>query len=162
MATSSGTTMTSSGGSYPYPVQSSGSEEDLKQLLDQKRKKRMISNRESARRSRERKQRHIDELTSQVSQLRKDNSQMMASVSVTTQHCVNLETENRVLRAQVAELSQQLQSLNEIIGFMCPLFAEEVYGGGTELVDELMGNSVSYGYGNHQGIVACAPDVFMY
>ncbi|KAI3525356.1 hypothetical protein L2E82_51603 [Cichorium intybus] len=169
MASSSGTT-TSSGGSYP--IQNSGSEEDLQQLMNQRKRKRMISNRESARRSRQRKQKHLDDLTNQLNQLRKENNQIISSVSITTQHYMSVEAENSVLRAQVAELSHRLQSLNDMIAFMYqPVdtgfgFADEQYGGGggsasgTEFVDELMNSSLSYLYAN-QPILASA-DMIQY
>ena len=157
---------TSSGGSYP--IQNSGSEEDLQQLMDQRRKKRMISNRESARRFRKRKQKHLDDLKSQLNQLRNENNQIISSVSITTQHYISVEAENSVLRAQVAELSHRLQSLNEMIAFMYqPVdtgcrFEDEPYsnGGGTEFVDEFMNNSLSYLYAN-QPIMASA-DMIQY
>ncbi|KAL3515140.1 hypothetical protein ACH5RR_022042 [Cinchona calisaya] len=115
MAFSSGSG-TSSGSSG---LQNSGSsEEDLQQLMDQRKRKRMISNRESARRSRMRKQKHLDELMVQVTELRKENSQIIATMNVTTQQYLNVEAENSVLKAQVAELSHRLQSLNEIIHFL--------------------------------------------
>ncbi|KAE9447327.1 hypothetical protein C3L33_20808, partial [Rhododendron williamsianum] len=76
------------------------------------------SNRESARRSRMRKQRHLDDLTAQVAELRKENNRIITSVSVTTQQFLSVEGENSILRAQVAELSHRLQSLNEIASFV--------------------------------------------
>ncbi|KAK7312318.1 hypothetical protein VNO77_36095 [Canavalia gladiata] len=109
MASSSGT---SSGSSL---LQNSGSEEDLQAVMDQRKRKRMISNRESARRSRMRKQKHLDDLVSQVAQLRKENQQILTSVNITTQQYMSVEAENSVLRAQVGELSHRLESLNEII-----------------------------------------------
>ncbi|KAF3435737.1 hypothetical protein FNV43_RR22829 [Rhamnella rubrinervis] len=114
MASSSGT---SSGSSM---IQNSGSEEDLQALMDQRKRKRMISNRESARRSRMRKQKHLDDLTAQVAQLRKENHEIITNINITTQHYMNIEAENSILRAQMGELSHRLQSLDEIISFLNP------------------------------------------
>ncbi|XP_028773517.1 bZIP transcription factor 11-like [Neltuma alba] len=113
MASSSGT---SSGSSSL--VRNSGSDEDLQVLMDQRKRKRMISNRESARRSRMRKQKHLDDLAAQVSQLRKENHQILTSVNLTTQQYLTVEAENSVLRAQMNELTHRLQSLNEIVDFV--------------------------------------------
>ncbi|XP_028767949.1 bZIP transcription factor 44-like [Neltuma alba] len=112
MASSSGTS--SGSGSSPL-AQNSGSEEDLQVLMDQRKRKRMISNRESARRSRMRKQKHLDDLVAQVAQLRKENQQILTSVTLTTEQYLRVESDNSVLRAQASELSHRLESLNEII-----------------------------------------------
>ncbi|XP_072978612.1 bZIP transcription factor 44-like [Typha angustifolia] len=109
MASSSGT---SSGCSQ---IPNSGSEEDLQNIMNQRKQKRKLSNRESARRSRMRKQQHLDDLMAQVNQLGKDNSQIITALNVTTQHCMAVEAENSVLRTQMLELSNRLQSLNEIL-----------------------------------------------
>ncbi|XP_043713964.1 bZIP transcription factor 11-like [Telopea speciosissima] len=109
MASSSGT----SSGSTLLP--NSGSEEDLQLVMNQRKKKRMESNRESARRSRMRKQQHLDDLMAQVAQLRKDNNQVLTSINITTHNYLAFEAENSVLRAQMGELNNRLQSLNEII-----------------------------------------------
>ncbi|KAL0384060.1 UNVERIFIED_CONTAM: bZIP transcription factor 44 [Sesamum radiatum] len=114
MDSSSGISSNSSG------LQNSGSEEDLQLLMDQRKRKRMISNRESARRSRLRKQKHLDDLMAQVSQLRKENHQILTGLNLTTQQYLNVESENAILRAQAAELSHRLQSLNEIVSFLSP------------------------------------------
>lgn len=99
-------------------VQNSGSEENLQALMDQRKRKRMISNRESARRSRMRKQKHLDDLMAQVAQMRKENHQLITSINITTQHYMNIESENSVLRAQLDELTHRLHSLNDIISFL--------------------------------------------
>ncbi|TYI75488.1 hypothetical protein E1A91_D06G008400v1 [Gossypium mustelinum] len=96
-------------------MSNSGSEEDLH---NQRKRKRMESNRESARRSRMRKQKHLDELMAQVTQLVKDNNQILTTINFTTQHYINMEAENSVLRAQMMELSQRLESLNEILNYL--------------------------------------------
>ncbi|XP_062177599.1 bZIP transcription factor 44-like [Alnus glutinosa] len=154
MASSSGT---SSGTSL---IQNSGSEEDLKGLMDQRKRKRMISNRESARRSRMRKQKHVDDLMAQVAQLRKDNHQIISNVHITSQHFLNIEAENSILRAQVGELSQRLQSLNEIITFLNN--SNGVFGAGetstfAEPIYTFM-NPLNFSYSN-QPIMAAA-DMF--
>ncbi|XP_074581023.1 bZIP transcription factor 44-like [Curcuma longa] len=96
-------------------LQNSGCEEDLQALMNQKKRKRMISNRESARRSRMRKQKHLDDLTEQVNQLRKESNQSLAYLILTTEQYFVIEAENSVLRTQMMELSNRLQYLNEIL-----------------------------------------------
>lgn len=120
MASSRGTSSGSGSGSGSglYTLQNSGSEEDLQQLMDQRKRKRMISNRKSARRSRMRKQKHLDDLMSQLSLLNKENNQILTSTSVTTQNYLNIEAENSILRAQVSELGHRLESLTEIISYL--------------------------------------------
>lgn len=110
--------MASSGGNSSgstQKLQNSGSEGDL---MDQRKRKRMQSNRESARRSRQRKQNHLDELMAQAAQLRKENNQIITTTNLTTQQFVKVEAENSVLRAQMDELSQRLQSLNDILDYI--------------------------------------------
>ncbi|KAI3695504.1 hypothetical protein L1987_78501 [Smallanthus sonchifolius] len=136
---------------------------DIQEEMDQRKRRRMISNRESARRSRVRKQKHLNDLMTQLSQLRNECHRVMSRLSITTQHYMSMEAENSVLRAQAAELSHRLQSLNEIIAFTeQPVdtgswFLGEQYGGGG---DEFMSNSLSYLYGC-QPILA-SPDMIMY
>ncbi|KAG1368112.1 bZIP transcription factor 11 [Cocos nucifera] len=83
--------------------------------MDRKKQKRMLSNRESARRSRIRKQKHLDDLRAQVSQLRQENSEILAAWSLATKNYLALEAENSVLRTQMMELSSRLQSLDDIL-----------------------------------------------
>ncbi|MBA0765282.1 hypothetical protein Gotri_014503, partial [Gossypium trilobum] len=88
------------------------------QLMDQRKRKRMESNRESARRSRMRKQKHLDDLVGQITELKKDNNQILTSINFTTHRYLNIEAENSVLRAQMTELSQRLDSLNDILHYL--------------------------------------------
>ncbi|BAT77740.1 hypothetical protein LR48_Vigan09g026700 [Vigna angularis] len=97
-------------------IQSSSSEGDLQVLtMDERKNKRKQSNRESARRSRMRKRDHLEDLRKQVSEFTKENREIMATIDMTTQHYLKTEAENCVLRAQMGELNQRLQSLNDII-----------------------------------------------
>lgn len=98
-------------------LQNSGSEGD-RDMVDQRKRKRMQSNRESARRSRMRKQQHLEGLSAQLDELKKENNEMNRNIGMTTQVYLKVEAENAILRAQMAELSNRLNSLNEIIGFI--------------------------------------------
>ncbi|KAJ8446407.1 hypothetical protein Cgig2_019300 [Carnegiea gigantea] len=109
MASSGGT---SSGSSLQ---QNSSSEEEIQlQIMYERKRKRMQSNRESARRSRMRKQKHLNELTAQITHLNFTRHQLISNINATNQHYLNVEAENSVLRAQMAELINRLESLNEI------------------------------------------------
>ncbi|KAF8024294.1 hypothetical protein BT93_F1474 [Corymbia citriodora subsp. variegata] len=112
MASSSGNS------SSTLRLQNSGSEGEPQQQqpgMDQRKRKRMESNRESARRSRMRKQKHLDDLTAEATRLVKENNQILTGINVAAQHLTNVDSENSVLRAQVTELSHRLDSLNEIL-----------------------------------------------
>jgi len=65
-----------------------------------------------------RKQKHLDDLTDQINQIKKDNAQILTTINVTTQQLVHVEADNSVLRAQMSELSQRLDYLNEINNLM--------------------------------------------
>jgi chromosome segregation ATPase len=86
--------------------------------MDQRRAKRMLSNRESARRSRMRKQRHLDDLTAQAAHLRRENAHVATALGLTAQGLLAVDAENAVLRTQAAELAARLASLNDIIACM--------------------------------------------
>lgn len=88
-----------------------GSDEDPA-VVDEKKQKRMLSNRESARRSRLRKQQHLDEMKKQVSQLRSENTEMLTKFDIASSHYAQITEENRILRAHAMELSRRLQRLH--------------------------------------------------
>ncbi|KAK9113064.1 hypothetical protein Scep_020583 [Stephania cephalantha] len=90
----------------------------LLHAVDERRQRRMLSNRESARRSRLRKQKHLDGLAAQMAQLRVDNREIVERVNLATQHYMEIESENSILSAQMAELNHRLQSLDEITRFL--------------------------------------------
>ncbi|EPS58188.1 hypothetical protein M569_16628, partial [Genlisea aurea] len=95
-------------------IRSWGSEGESCKTEERKRK-RMESNRESARRSRMRKQKHLDDLTAQVARLQEENGQILTDVTVVTQSFLNVEAENSVLRARMGELTQSLHCLSGIL-----------------------------------------------
>ncbi|KAJ1695994.1 hypothetical protein LUZ63_012692 [Rhynchospora breviuscula] len=92
----------------------SASEEDII-LVDNRKRKRMISNRESARRSRQRKQQHLDDLVNQVAHLKEDNARISMQAAMIMDRFLTLDSDNAVLRAQLAELSGRLQSVNSVL-----------------------------------------------
>ncbi|KAJ7560270.1 hypothetical protein O6H91_04G121200 [Diphasiastrum complanatum] len=94
---------------------SSSASDDDQQVVDERKQKRMLSNRESARRSRQRKQQHLEELREQLLRLRAENSQMLNKVTVVSQQFAQLSQENQFLRIHAMDLSQQLQRLNHDI-----------------------------------------------
>ncbi|GER32034.1 basic-leucine zipper transcription factor family protein [Striga asiatica] len=94
---------------------SRGSDE---QVMDQRKRKRMQSNRESARRSRMKKQKHLDDLTAEVARLAKLNAQIVAAIGAAKHRLVAVGAENSVLRAQVVELGRRLESLNQILDYV--------------------------------------------
>lgn len=60
----------------------------------------------------------MDDLMTQANKLKNNNAQILTTIDVTTQRSVQIEAENSVLRAQVSELSQRLDSLNEMINYI--------------------------------------------
>ena len=65
-----------------------------------------------------RKQKLMGDLTIQAADLRAKNTQILNAIGAATQQFLNVEAENSVLRAQLAELSHRLDSLNEILGYI--------------------------------------------
>ncbi|GJN16542.1 hypothetical protein PR202_gb03543 [Eleusine coracana subsp. coracana] len=109
---------TSSGSSHGTQSYGSEGHMELQARMDLKRKRRMESNRESAKRSRQRKQQLFDDLTSQVDQLRAKNQQLVTALNVTVQNYAAAEAQNSVLRTQMIELERRLCALREIIYYM--------------------------------------------
>lgn len=130
--------MATSSGSTSIAIKESGSEESL---MEVRKRKRMISNRESARRSRMRKQQHLDDLTVQIAHLRRTNGQMLASLNMTTQQLMSVEGENSVIRAQVVELGRTLESLNEVMSFVGGSYGNLLGDGPDVAIDGMLENS---------------------
>lgn len=77
----------------------------------------MESNRESAKRSRIRKQQRLEELRSETTQLQNQNSICRDKIDSVDRNYRSLDAENNVLRAQLAELTERLNSLNSLTQF---------------------------------------------
>ncbi|KAL0432090.1 UNVERIFIED_CONTAM: bZIP transcription factor 44 [Sesamum radiatum] len=163
-------TSATSSGSISVSLQNSASEENRQHETDERKRKRMVSNRESARRSRMRKQKHLDDLNAQVNQLRAENNHILSNINLVTQLCLNIESENSVLKAQMSELNHRLQALNNIINY---IGSNRITAAGSEMEDcndedGMMtmngGEFLRHWSLNHvnEPVMANFPDVFMY
>lgn len=97
----------------------SGSEEDERNaMMDEKKRKRMISNRESARRSRMKREQHMKDLNNQIIFFKNKRNEMTRKINEFTRRYAAVETENRVLRAQREELRKRLESAQLISSYL--------------------------------------------
>ncbi|PKU81407.1 bZIP transcription factor 53-like [Dendrobium catenatum] len=80
--------------------------------IDERKRKRMLSNRESARRSRMKKQQHLDDMMSQISQFKEENDGILNQVNLISTKCSTLDAENSAMRSRVMELTERLKFLN--------------------------------------------------
>ncbi|XP_031480103.1 basic leucine zipper 43-like [Nymphaea colorata] len=85
--------------------------EEHQSMIDERKKRRMLSNRESARRSRMRKQRLLDELWSQVVQLRSENRELIEKLNSLSDQHEQIMRENRSLRKEARILQKNLRDL---------------------------------------------------
>lgn len=95
---------------------SSGSEIDAKYAsIDEKKRKRMLSNRESAKRSRIKKQKMIEDLANEQGRLLREveNNKRLCLESEKAWYAK--ESENNVLRAEKTSLAHQLTCLQSLI-----------------------------------------------
>ncbi|KAK4430132.1 Basic leucine zipper 43 [Sesamum alatum] len=77
-------------------------------IIDERKQRRMISNRESARRSRMRKQKHLDELWSQVVRLRTENHSLIDKLNHVSESHDRVVQENARLKEEASGLRQML------------------------------------------------------
>ncbi|GAA0166014.1 hypothetical protein Leryth_015199 [Lithospermum erythrorhizon] len=95
-----------------FPVQStSGSETNRK-------RKRMISNRESARRSRWRKKRQLEDLTNEANQLKAQNRELKNRLSSVSFEYFMVQSDSSRLFTESIELKQKLAGLYQILSAM--------------------------------------------
>ncbi|KAM7276301.1 hypothetical protein ACFE04_018167 [Oxalis oulophora] len=83
--------------------------------VDDRKRKRMVSNRESARRSRMRKQKQLEDLMAEMSRLQNENSAITQRINGTSQQYVEVESANNVLRVQAMELTDRLRTYNSVL-----------------------------------------------
>ncbi|KAL6323802.1 hypothetical protein AAG906_003423 [Vitis piasezkii] len=83
--------------------------------MDPANAKAMLSNRESARRSRRRKQAHLTELETQVAQLRLENSSLLKRLTDISQKYNEAAVDNRVLKADVETLRAKVKMAEETV-----------------------------------------------
>ncbi|TKY70682.1 Basic leucine zipper 43 [Spatholobus suberectus] len=89
----------------------------VESVMEERKRRRMISNRESARRSRMRKQRHLENLRNQVNLFRVENRELNNGLQFLLHHCSRLVTENQWLRSERTLLRQKLANINQILVF---------------------------------------------
>ncbi|XP_052209959.1 basic leucine zipper 9-like [Diospyros lotus] len=80
-----------------------------------KRIKRMISNRESARRSRRKKQAHLQDLERQVERMQGENATLFKQLTNATHQFKDATTNNRVLKSDVEALRAKVKLAEDII-----------------------------------------------
>ncbi|XP_022965773.1 light-inducible protein CPRF2-like isoform X2 [Cucurbita maxima] len=88
---------------------------ESKDPADVKRIRRMLSNRESARRSRRRKQAHLTELETQVAQLRFENSTLLKRLADISQKYNEANVDNRILKANIETLRAKIKMAEETV-----------------------------------------------
>ena len=86
-------------------------------ILDERKRRRMMSNRESARRSRMRKQKHLENLRNQVSRFRIENRELNNRLQFLQHHCNRVQTENDWLESERIVLRQKLNSISQFFVF---------------------------------------------
>ncbi|RLN40362.1 bZIP transcription factor 53-like [Panicum miliaceum] len=79
---------------------------------EERRRNRMTSNRLSARKSRMKRQQHVDDLTAEAERLRRENEAMRAGAGEALRRGRALEQENRVLAAHARQLCAALLQRN--------------------------------------------------
>ncbi|XP_051127577.1 bZIP transcription factor 53-like [Andrographis paniculata] len=97
---------------------SSSSEDDLSRyasITDEKKRKRMISNRESARRSRMKREQHIKDLNDQVTYYTTKRATILQKMDRVEESYAAIAVENEALRMQVDDLTKRLQLLDQFL-----------------------------------------------
>ncbi|XP_071704306.1 basic leucine zipper 4-like [Rutidosis leptorrhynchoides] len=86
-------------------------------IIDDRKQRRMISNRESARRSRMRKQKHVENLRNQLNRFKTGNRDLKNRLRVLNIHGMILREENRKLYSESVILQQKLWNVRQVLLF---------------------------------------------
>ena len=84
-------------------------------MVDERKRRRMISNRESARRSRMRKQKHLENLRNQLNRFKTGNKELTNRLRVLNLHGQLLREENQSLRYESVMLQQKLWDIRQVL-----------------------------------------------
>ncbi|CAA7055955.1 unnamed protein product [Microthlaspi erraticum] len=85
---------------------------------DERSKKRKLSNRESAKRSRVKKQKHLEEMSIQLNQLNIENRELVNQLGYALYHCQRTKMENDRLRLEHRILEEKLMNIRQILMFL--------------------------------------------
>lgn len=85
---------------------------------DERKKRRMISNRESARRSRWRKKKQLEDLTEELNRSAVENQVLKNELNIVLNQCYLLWRENEQLTSEYVALRTRLSNLYRILGSM--------------------------------------------
>ncbi|CAL9247002.1 unnamed protein product [Arabidopsis halleri] len=84
---------------------------------DERKKKRKLSNRESAKRSREKKQKHLEEMSMQLNQLKTQNQELTNQLRYVLYHYQQTKMENDRLRMEHRILQDKLLNIRQVLMF---------------------------------------------
>ncbi|KAK4393497.1 Basic leucine zipper 4 [Sesamum angolense] len=92
-----------------------GTSSRLGPIVDERKRRRMISNRESARRSRMRKQRHLENLRNQANRFKVGNREVMNRLRLLVHQTQLIQAENERLRSEAVVLRQRLWDIRQVL-----------------------------------------------
>ncbi|KAL2242150.1 UNVERIFIED_CONTAM: Basic leucine zipper 4 [Sesamum indicum] len=98
-------------------IHSTSSSETNRSLysLEERKRRRMVSNRESARRSRWRKKKHLENLTSEANRLNKENRELKNRLCMIAHDCHLVQRDSNRLLCESFYLQQKLSGLNQML-----------------------------------------------
>ncbi|CAA0809069.1 basic leucine-zipper 5 [Striga hermonthica] len=82
---------------------------------EERRQRRMVSNRESSRRSRLKKKRHQEDLTSEVNRLKVGNQELKSCLCVVAHDCHLIQMDSNRLLSELIFLHNKLTGLHQIL-----------------------------------------------